>query len=136
VNAISQARVLVDYKVRIEPTKSRNGKRTLPLDDELMSALTDLRKRQARESETAGHAYRAGLEDLDWYTAGDEYVATDELGIPLHSEAYSDEFTRLLKRAGLPKIRLHDSRHTTYVHASDDDLKQGRQALAKIHKIA
>jgi hypothetical protein len=24
----------------------------------------------------------------------------------------------------------------TYVHASDDDLKQGRQALAQIHKIA
>ena len=24
----------------------------------------------------------------------------------------------------------------TYVHASDDDLKQGRQALAKIHRIA
>jgi len=91
---------------------------------------------------------------------------TSELGIPLHPEAYSDEFTSLLKRrAGLPKIRLHDSRHTalslmekadvpisivskwaghydaaftmrTYVHASDDDLKQGRQALAKIHKIA
>jgi len=162
---VSQARVLVDYKVRIELPKSRNGKRTLPFDDELVSALTDLRKRRARESETAGHAYRAGLEDLDWYTAGDEYVVTDELGIPLHPEAYSDEFTRLLRRAGLPKIRLHDSRHTTlslmekagvpisivskwaghydaaftmrtYVHASDDDLKQGRQALAKIHKIA
>lgn len=162
---VTQARVLVDYKVRIEPPKSRNGKRTLPLDDELVSALTELRKRQARESATAGHAYRAGLEDLDWYTAGDEYVVTDDLGIPLHPEAYSDEFTRLLKRAGLPKIRLHDSRHTTlslmekagvpisivskwaghydaaftmrtYVHASDDDLKQGRQALAKIHKIA
>ena len=70
----------------------------------------------------------------------------------------------MLKRAGLPKIRLHDSRHTTlsllekagvpisiiskwaghydssftmktYVHASDDDLKQGRQALAKIHHV-
>jgi len=162
---VSQARVLVDYKVRIELPKSRNGKRTLPFDDELVSALTDLRKRRARESETAGHAYRAGLEDLDWYTAGDEYVVTDELGIPLHPEAYSDEFTRLLRRAGLPKIRLHASRHTTlslmekagvpisivskwaghydaaftmrtYVHASDDDLKQGRQALAKIHKIA
>jgi integrase len=66
---------------------------------------------------------------------------------------------------GLPKIRLHDSRQTalslmqkagipisivskwaghydaaftmkTYVHASDDDLRQGQQALAKIHKIA
>jgi integrase len=38
---------------------------------------------------------------------------TDELGIPLHLESYSDEFTHMLKRAGLPKIRLHDSRHTT-----------------------
>ena len=157
--------MLVDYKVRIEPPKSRNGKRTLPLDDELVSALTELRKHQIKESENAGRAYRAGLEDLDWYTAGDEYVVTDELGIPIHPESYSDEFTRLLRRAGLPKIRLHDSRHTTlslmekagvpisivskwaghydaaftmktYVHASDDDLKQGRQALAKIHKIA
>jgi integrase len=162
---VSQARVLVDYKVRIELPKSRNGKRTLPLDDELVSALSELRKCQIKESENAGHAYRAGLEDLDWYTEGDEYVVTNELGIPIHPEHYSDEFTRLLRRVGLPKIRLHDSRHTTlslmekagvpisivskwaghydaaftmktYVHASDDDLKQGRQALAKIHKIA
>jgi integrase len=34
-------------------------------------------------------------------------------GHPVHPEWYSDEFTRMLKRAGLPKIRLHDSRHTT-----------------------
>ena len=73
--------MLVDYKVRIEPPKSRNGKRTLPLDDELGSALTELRKPQAEESATAGHANRAGLEDLGWYTAGDEYVVPDELGI-------------------------------------------------------
>jgi integrase len=66
---------------------------------------------------------------------------------------------------GLRRITLHDSRHTTltlmehagvaisiiskwaghydsaftqktFVHASDDDLKQGRKALARIHKIA
>ncbi len=90
---------------------------------------------------------------------------TDELGVPFHPESYSDEFMRMLRRAGLPKIRLHDSRHTTlsllekagvlisiiskwaghydsaftmktYVHASDDDLIQGRQALAKIHRLA
>jgi integrase len=70
----------------------------------------------------------------------------------------------MLKRCGLRRITLHDSRHTTltlmehvgvpisiiskwaghhdssftqktYVHASDDDLKQGRRALARIHKI-
>jgi integrase len=129
-----------------------------------VAALTELRKRQARESEDAGTAYGAGLADLDWYIEADKYVVVDRLGIPLHPESYSDEFTRVLKLAGLPKIRLHDSRHTTlsllekagvpisiiskwaghydssftmktYVHATDDDLKQGRQALAKIHHI-
>lgn len=47
---VDQARVIADLKVRIEEPKSSNGKRTLPLDDELISALTALRKRQARES--------------------------------------------------------------------------------------
>jgi integrase len=79
--AVNQARVLVDYKVRIEEPKSHNGKRTLPLDDDLVAALVELRKRQAKESESAGPAYRAGLADLGWYVAGDEYVVTDELGI-------------------------------------------------------
>jgi integrase len=83
----------------------------------------------------------------------------------MSTEWYSDEFGRLLKRAALPRITLHDSRHTTltlmehagvpisivskwaghydsaftqktYVHASDNDLRQGRAALARIHKIA
>ncbi len=92
-------------------------------------------------------------------------MITDALGVPVHPEWYSDEFGRLLRRAGLRRITLHDSRHTTltlmehagvpisivskwaghydaaftqktYVHASDDDLQQGRAALARIHKIA
>jgi integrase len=42
---VNQARVLVEYRVRIEEPKSRNGKRTLPLDGELVAALTGLRKR-------------------------------------------------------------------------------------------
>jgi integrase len=110
---VPQARVLVDYEIRVELPKSRNGLRTLPLDDALVAALTELRKRQARESEEAGTLYRAGLTEPDWYTPGDEYVITDIAGIPVHPEWYSDEFTRLLRRARLHKIRLHDSRHTT-----------------------
>ncbi|MGH3253443.1 MAG: tyrosine-type recombinase/integrase, partial [Trebonia sp.] len=74
---INQARVLVDYKVRIEEPKSHNGKRTLPLDDDLVDALIQLRKRQASECERAGSAYGAGLAEFDWYTAGDQYVVTD-----------------------------------------------------------
>jgi integrase len=162
---MNQARVIADLKVRVEEPKTRNGKRTLPLDGELVEALTETRKRQARESQEAGSAYRAGLTALDWYVPGDEYVVTDELGLPVHPEWYSDEFARLLKRTGLRKIRLHDSRHTTlslmekagvpisivskwaghydaaftmrtYVHATDEDLKQGTETLARIHKIA
>ena len=114
---------------------------------------------------TRGRRESTKVSYRDWYTAGDEYVVTDELGVALHPEAYSDEFTRLLRRAGLPKIRLHDSRHTTlslmekagvpisivskwaghydaaftmktYVHASDEDLRQRTKTLARIHKIA
>ena len=162
---VNQARVLVDYKVRIEEPKSRNGKRTLPLDDDLVAALADLRKRQAKESEQGGSAYRCGPRGpglvCRW---GRVRRHRRTRASRCHPESYSDEFTRMLKRAGLPKIRLHDSRHTTfslmekagvpisiiskwaghydssftmktYVHASDEDLKQGRQALAKIYRI-
>jgi integrase len=141
-----------------------NGKRTLPLDAELVAALTALPKRQLEESTIAGVAYGSGAADLDWYQGG-EYVITDEAGTPVHPEWYSDEFRRLLRRAGLRRITLHDSRHTTltlmehagvpisiiskwaghydsaftqktYVHASEEDLQRGQAALARIHKIA
>jgi integrase len=161
---VNQSRVLVEYQVRLEEPKSRNGKRTLPLDDAVFRALTALHKLQLTESAEAGQAYRDGLSQLGWYRGG-EYVVTDQLGSPVHPEWYSDEFGRLLRRPGLRRITLHDSRHTTltlmehagvpfsiiskwaghydsaftqrtYVHASDDDLQQGRSALARIHKIA
>jgi len=92
-------------------------------------------------------------------------VNTDQAGTPVHPEWYSDEFRRLLRRAGLRKITPHDSPHTTltlmehagvpisiiskwaghydsaftqktYVHASEEDLQRGQAALARIHKIA
>jgi integrase len=68
---ISQARVLVEYKVRIEEPKSRNGARTLPLDDVLVAALIVLRKLQMQESAAAGMVYQAGLSALDWYSDGE-----------------------------------------------------------------
>jgi integrase len=63
--AVNQSRVLVEYRVRLEEPKSRNGKRTLPLDAELVAALTALRKRQLEESTIAGVAYGSGVADLD-----------------------------------------------------------------------
>jgi len=61
---VNQARVLVEYRVRIKEPQSRNGKRTLPLDGELVTALTAPRKRQLDESTAVGTAYRSGLARL------------------------------------------------------------------------
>jgi integrase len=110
--SVNQARVLVEYRVCIEEPKSRNGKRTLPLYAELVTALTVLHRRQLEESTIAGEAYGSGVDELDWYQGG-EYVITDAVGTPVHPQWYSDEFNRLLRRAGLRRITLHDSRHTT-----------------------
>lgn len=161
---VNQARIVVENRVRIEEPKSRHGKRTLPLDDELVRALTKLRKQQALDRLKAGAAYQADLDAVDWYTSGDAYVVTDELGMPVHPEWYSDEFGRVLRQAQLPRIRLHDSRHTTlslmekagvpisvisrwaghhdsaftmktYVHANDEDLELGAEQLAQLYKL-
>ena len=114
----------------------------------------------------------ATAEYVEWFNSARLHSAighippiTDEAGTPVHPEWYSDEFGRLLRRAGLRRITLHDSRHTTltlmehagvpisiiskwaghydsaftqktYVHASEEDLQRGQAALARIHKIA
>ncbi|HEV8279813.1 MAG TPA: tyrosine-type recombinase/integrase [Streptosporangiaceae bacterium] len=149
---VRQARVLAGHEVRTEAPKSRSGARALPLDDALVAALKTLKARQASERLAAGPAYeRAG------------YVAADELGRPVHPEWYTDEFHRVSDRAGVRRIRLHESRHTacslmekagvavsviaawaghysgaftmaTYVHASPGDLAAGRDALAAVYR--
>ena len=145
---IGRARVLVDGKVIVKAPKSGNGYRTLPLDDELVAALRALHKRQAAERLAAGAAYEAS-----------GYVAADELGAPVNPEWLTDEFHRVAARAGLPRIRLHDGRHTinslmaaagipdhiraawcghtvavnvaTYTHARPEDLTVARDALSR-----
>jgi len=149
---VREARVLASYEIHLEPPKSANGARTLPLDDAAVTALKALKARQAAERLAAGPAYeRTG------------YVAADELGRPVHPEWYTDEFHRISDRATVRRIRLHESRHTacslmekagvpasiiavwaghysaaftmaTYVHANPEDLAAGRDALAAIYR--
>jgi integrase len=150
---IGRARVLVGGQVIEKAPKSDNGYRTLPLDDALVGALRELRKRQREERLAAGPAYT---------DAG--YVVADETGVPVHPEWFTDEFHRVAARAGVPRIRLHDSRHTTnslmaaagvpdhiraawcghtvvvnvatYTHARPEDLALARDALSKIYNSA
>jgi Site-specific recombinase XerD len=152
--SVARTRVLVEYQVIEQDPKTRNGVRTLPLDDELLAALRALKTWQARERLAAGEAYESsGL------------VVVDELGCPVHPEWYSDEFGRISKRAGVKRLVLHEGRHTAlslmekagvpisvvsrwaghydasftlrqYVHADHtEDMRQGTAALGQIYKI-
>jgi integrase len=146
---IGRARVLVDGQVIVKTPKSARGYRTLPLDEALVSALRALRDLQAIEAMDAAPAY-----------AGSGYVVADELGAAPNPEWFSDEFHRLAAAAGLPRIRLHDGRHTvnsllaaagvpdhiraawcghtvavnvaTYTHARPEDLATAGAALSRI----
>lgn len=151
---VDTARVLVGYRVVVKDPKSTNGRRTLPLDVEAAAALRALWVRQAAEKLAAGPDYT----DEGW-------VVVDEVGAPVHPEWFSDEFGRLLARAGLPHGVLHEARHTTlsllaksgvpvailsawaghhdarftlanYVHVNDEDLAAGAVALGNLYRTA
>ena len=73
----------------------------MPLDPTLVGILRAHKARQAVEKLKAGGAY----ED-------DGYLLADELGRPYHPDTVSEWFGQKVKASGLPRIRLHDCRHT------------------------
>jgi integrase len=100
-------RQLLDLKDGLtleETTKSKSGRRSIVLTDDAIRKLKAHRKRQLQERLLMGEAYQdKGL------------VFCREDGSFLRPDEFTKRFQRLLKKAGLPKVRLHDLRHT---HAS------------------
>lgn len=81
--------------------KTQRSKRAIPLPGQLVTALEDHRARQARERAAAGSLWRDS-----------ECVFTTPIGTPVDPRNDFREFRKLLARAGLPPVRLHDLRHT------------------------
>jgi len=98
---ISRTRVTVAGKAVDSVPKTAAGRRSIPLDSSLVSILRTHKARQAAEKLAAGPAY----EDSG-------HLLADELGTPYHPETVSGMFEDAARRAGLPRIRLHDLRHT------------------------
>lgn len=99
--AIRRTRVVVDGKAVDSEPKTAAGIRSVPLDENLATLLRAHRARQAAEKLAAGAAYQPG-----------GHVVADELGRPYHPDYISDRFDDLVAAAELPRIRLHDTRHT------------------------
>jgi integrase len=84
-----------------DETKSKAGKRTIGLPDELVRLLKLHREEQDRERTTARQM---------WKESG--WVFASEIGEPLIPRTDWDRWKELLKSAGIRDGRLHDARHT------------------------
>ncbi|OBG19719.1 site-specific integrase [Mycobacterium sp. 852002-51057_SCH5723018] len=88
--------------------KSERSRRTLPMPADVMLALRALSAQQKRERVAFGPT---------WIDAG--LVAVNPDGSPIRPETYSKAFRRHCAAAGVPVIRLHDTRHTAATRMLD-----------------
>jgi integrase len=102
VLSVVRTRVSVAYTVSESDPKTRSSRRSVTLDARVVAVLRTHRRRQLEERLRWGEA---------WTDTG--YVFTREDGWPIHPERISVLFARLVEIAGVPKIRLHDLRHTS-----------------------
>jgi integrase len=86
--------------VENEP-KTQSSRRTLPLDEGLVSVLKRASARYAQEKLVLGAAH---------FDSG--YIACNEAGEPYTPGALTNMWHRLTKAAGVRQIRLHDARHS------------------------
>lgn len=91
--------------------KSRAGERTMALDPATVEALRSHRAQQAGERLQAGPAWNR--RQADWRGEHrDDLVFTWPDGSLINPERFSRWFRSHCEGAGLPRIRLHDVRHT------------------------
>ena len=99
--AVRRTLVAVDMDVAFSEPKTQRSRRVVALDATTVAALRSWRRRQAEDKLALGPAY----DDRG-------FVFTRADGRPFDPNDFSREFDRRVKRLGLPRIRLHDLRHT------------------------
>lgn len=102
---IRRSLVTVNYKLHLSEPKTDRGRRTIAIDSGTADALRRHRKGLAEERLAMGDGY-----------LGEDLVFPRADGRPLHPDFFSQAFDRLVKKSGLPRIRLHDLRHSHVAH--------------------
>ena len=100
--AVVQTLTTVRWEAIISPPKTQRSRRTIYLDAHTVAVLKEHRRDQRAEEGVAGGSW----------DSGNDLVFRDELGRPVHPDWFSREFERLVRIGGVPRIRLHDLRHT------------------------
>jgi integrase len=126
--AVRQTYVSVDGNAQFSEPKTRMSRRSIDLDERTVQVMRDWRKVQDEDRE-------------EWTTVGvwEEHglVFTQRNGRPLDPDHFSQDFVRLSREAGLPRIRLHDARHShaTLLLAAGVDPKVASERLGH-HSVA
>ena len=82
-------------------TKNKSSNRILPLNPEVKSFLSTLKRKQAENKLLLGRAYQ-----------NTDYICRYADGQPMTCDYLTRAFKSLLVKNGLPDIRLHDLRHS------------------------
>jgi integrase len=90
--------------VFVEP-KSARSRRTVPIPRETLEVLEEQRRSNDRDRRKAGELWQEN-----------EMVFPTPVGRPRDTAYRSISFHAALNRAGLPRMRLHDLRHTAATH--------------------
>lgn len=97
--SVNRALVSIAYELHESRGKTANSRRAIDLDATTVSVLKAWRIWQRTEHEAAG-------------VESDGWVFTTVDGNPVHPHALSQAFERIGAKADVPRIRLHDLRHT------------------------
>ena len=90
----------MEYKLIESDLKTPTSRRTIDLDPHTVTQLRLHRRRQLEDRMATGRRHKNG------------YVFAKPDGSPIHPDLISQTFERLLAKIDLPRIRLHDLRHT------------------------
>jgi integrase len=97
--SVNRGLVSVGYQLHESRGKTSNSRRAVDLDPTTVQVLSAWKAWQAAERGAVG------IDPAGW-------VFADIAGNPIHPHSISQAFERIVARAGVPKIRLHDVRHT------------------------
>jgi integrase len=111
--AVEQTLVTVGHETQVSAPKTAKGRRSVDLDSGTVAVLREHAGRQADDLEKAGELWQES-----------ELVFTDLIGRPVHPNTFTKLFAKHVADAALPRIRLHDLRHTHATLA----LKSGQHA--------
>lgn len=84
-----------------DKTKNNSSRRSFPMTPDVKQLLLDLKQQQAEDRKFFGQEYH----DSD-------YVFRWQDGRTFSPDYVTDKFPKLLKAAGMPKIRFHELRHS------------------------